>query len=148
MQQRSVVVDEENIKQAKFNVEHRGGCSSPLTIILDSWANLNIFRNSDLLELIKKILAILKYIPGVVVGLFHCDMIGSLTSNLGDIPLPDYHYYYSPNIMANIPSLAILSKTHCIYMDINLDNAFYVFNQKGWYFHFYNCSLQICINLI
>ena len=43
--------------------------------------------------------------------------------------------------MANILSLAILSKTHCIYIDMNLDNAFYVFDEKGRYLHFYNCPI-------
>ena len=68
-------------------------------------------------------------------------MIGHLTSNLGDLPLPDSHYYYSPNSIANILLPAILSKTHCIYMDTNLDNAFYVFDEKGRYLRFYNCPI-------
>ena len=131
IQRRSVEVNAVDIKQA----EQWGGCLSPLTIILDSGANLNIFSNADLLEQVKHVPSLAKRIRGAA-GLFHCNMLERLTSNLGDLPLPTSDYYYSPSSMANILSLATLSKSHQIYMDTNLDNAFYVFDEKGRYLCF------------
>ena len=129
-------MNEADIKRAK----QRGGCLSPLIIILDSGANLNIFSNANLLEQIKRIPSLTKHIQGAA-GLFHCDILGRLTFNPGDLQLPDSHYYYSPDSMINIISLAILLKRHQIYMDTNLDNTFYLFDEKGRYLHFYNCPI-------
>ena len=91
VQHRSVEMNAADIKQA----EQRGGCLSPLSIILDSGANLNIFSNADLLEQVKRVPSLVKQIQGAA-DLFHCNMLGRLTSNLGDLPLPTSDYYYPP----------------------------------------------------
>lgn len=109
-------------------------------MILDSRENLNIFRNAALIEQIKKVMELSKWIHWAS-GLFYYEMIGNLTSDLGALPLPDSDYYYSPDGMVNILSLAILSKTHRIYMDTAVDNAFYMFNKNGRYIRFFNCPI-------
>ena len=76
--------------------------------------------------------------PGVN-GKSECYKKGSLNRELGDLPLPKDDYYYSPNSMANILSLAMISKTNRVYMDTAIDNAFYVFDGEGKYLRFHLC---------
>ena len=42
--------------------------------------------------------------------------------------------------MANLVSLAAVSKTHRVYMDAGIDNAFHVFNSDGTYVRFGLCK--------
>ena len=72
-------------------------------------------------------------------GKSECYNKGSLNRELGDLPLPKDDYYYSPNSMANILSLAMISKTNRVYMDTAIDNAFYVFDGEGKYLRFHLC---------
>ena len=60
VQHRSVEFNEADIKGAK----QKGAFLSPLTIILDSGANLNIFSNINLLEQIKRLPSLAKSIQG------------------------------------------------------------------------------------
>ena len=64
-------------------------------------------------------------------------------SSLDGLPLSKGDHYYSSDSMANILSLALLPKTHHIYMDTNFDNTFYVFDQKGRYLCFYNYPMAV-----
>ena len=41
--------------------------------------------------------------------------------------------------MANLLSLTLISKTNYVYMDIAIDNVFYVFDEEGKYLHFHLC---------
>ena len=43
--------------------------------------------------------------------------------------------------MANLLSLAFISKTNCVYMDTAIDNAFYVFDEEGKYICFHLCQI-------
>ena len=74
-------------------------------------------------------------------GLFHCGIIGNLLSDFGDLPISDLTYYYSLDGIANILSLAILLKIHCIYMDTSMYYAFYVFDENRQYLQFYKCQI-------
>ena len=97
------------------------------TMIMDSGANLNLFNNKILLERLTTSPFNKKSIRGVN-GKSKCYQKGSLNRELGDLPLPKDDYYYSPNSMANILLLALVSKTNHVYMDTAINNAFYVFD--------------------
>merc|ERR1711884_910838 len=106
-------------------------------MILDSGANINLFNNEALLEGLTTSSFNRKSIWGVN-GKSECCKKGSLNRALGDLPLPKDDYYY-PNSMANILSLAMISKTNRVYMDTAIDNAFYVFDGEGKYLRFHLC---------
>lgn len=110
-------------------------------MILDSDANMNIFCDIELLKQVQRVPARKRKILGAV-GEFECQKFGKLTLRLGDLPLPQGDYYYLQGGMANILSLALLSRTHRRYMDTSVDNAFYMFDQRGRYLCFYNCPLS------
>ena len=112
-----------------------------LTMIMDSGANINLFKNKELLENLTTSPFNHKKIRGVN-GKSECFKKGSLNRSLGDLPLPKDDYYYSPDSMANILSLALISKTNRVYMDTAIDNAFYVFDGEGKYlrFHLYRST--------
>lgn len=131
-------VNEADIKWA----QQKGISLSPLSLILDSGANLNIFGNIDLLEKVWCILALSKRICGAT-WMFQCEQVGQFMSSLDGLPLSKGDHYYSSDSMANILSLALLPKTHHIYMDTNFDNTFYVFDQKGRYLCFYNYPMAV-----
>ena len=59
-----------------------------------------------------------------------CNKIGCLRGALKSLPLPPTGYYFQPNGIANIISLSLLSDTHQIVMDIDVESAFYVFNRE------------------
>ena len=42
--------------------------------------------------------------------------------------------------MANLVSLAAVSKTHGVYIETGIDNAFYIYNSDGIYIHFGLCK--------
>ena len=109
-----------------------------LTMIMDSGANINLFNNKALLEGLTTSPFNRKSIRGVN-GKSECYKKGSLNRELGDLPLPKDDYYYLPNSMANILSLAMISKTNHVYMDTAIDNAFYVFDGEGKYLRFHLC---------
>ena len=69
-----------------------------------------------------------------------CSLKGSLSSKLGNLPLPKDDYYYDPDAMANLLLLALISKTNRVYMDTAIDNAFYVFDEEGKYLRFHLCQ--------
>merc|ERR1711949_10905 len=105
---------------------------------MDSGANINLFNNKALLEGITTSPFNWKSIQGVNKK-SECYKKGSLNRELGDLPLPKDDYYYSPNSMANILSLAMISKTNLVYMDTAIDNDFYVFDGEGKYLRFHLC---------
>ena len=67
--------------------------------------------------------------------------MGRLASNLKSLPLPTTGFYFQPNGIANIISLSLLSDTHRIVMDTDVENAFYVFNRTdGTYMKYTRCA--------
>ena len=70
-----------------------------------------------------------------------CSPKGSLSSKLGNLPLPKDDYYYDPDAMANLLLLALISKTNCVYMVTVIDNAFYAFDEEGKYLRFHLCQI-------
>ena len=57
-----------------------------------------------------------------------------LCGALKSLPLPfsPSEYYFQPNSIINIISLSLLSGTHQIVMDIDVENTSYVFNREDW----------------
>ena len=105
---------------------------------MDSGANMCLFNNKLLLKCLTSSPFNKRRIHGVHKHKY-CYQKGSLSSKLGNLPLPKNDYYYDPDIMASLLSLAFISKTNCVYMDTAIDNAFYVFDKEGKYlgFHLY-----------
>ena len=112
------------------------GHLSMLTLIMDSGANMCLFNNKSLHESLNNSLFNKKTIHGVNKDK-DCSLKGSLSSKLGNLPLPKDNYYYNPNVMANLLLLALISKTNRVYMDTAIDNAFYVFDEEGKYLSFH-----------
>ena len=107
---------------------------------MDSGAHLNLFNNKALLEGLTTSPFNRKSIRGVN-GKSERYQKGNLNRELGDLPLPKDDYYYLSNSMANILSLAMISKTNRVYMDTAIDNAFYVFDGEGKYLWFHLCHI-------
>ena len=67
--------------------------------------------------------------------------MGQLYKALKPLPLPDSGYLYQPNGIGNIISLSLLSDSHRIIMDTNVENAFYVHNRyDGSYMKYKQCA--------
>ena len=115
------------------------GHLSMLTLIMDSGANMCLFNNKSLLENLNNSPFNKKTIHGVNKDK-DCSLKGSLSSKLGNLPLPKDDYYYDPDAIANLLSLALISKTNRVYMDTAIDSAFYVFDEEGKYLRFNLCK--------
>ena len=124
----------------KAHLNKWSGQLSMFTMIIDRGANLNLFNNRALLEWLTISPFNKKSIRGVN-GQSKFYQKGSLNRDLGDLLLPKNDYYYSPYNMANILSLALISKTNRVYMGTAIDNAFYVFDGKGKYLRFHLCHI-------
>ena len=94
---------------------------SPLALVLDSGANIHIFNNPSFLS---GIITCLGQYINTTGSRTLCNKMGRLASNLKSLPLPTTGFYYQPNGIANIISLSLLSDTHCIVMDTDIENAF------------------------
>ena len=73
-------------------------------------------------------------------GDFVCNSIGDILSQLQGLPLPTNGYYYSNTAMANILSLAIILEKFWVFLDYTMDNAFYMFDNRGKYICFHKCK--------
>jgi hypothetical protein len=105
------------------------------TIALDSGSSIHIFKDAFLLQ---DIISDTKRSIGVRTtdSNFRVNDIGRLCEDLNTLPLPYDGYYYYPNGVANILSLAMIADTKRVFMDSAIDNAIYVFNEDGSYIRF------------
>ena len=111
-----------------------------MALILDSGANIHIFNNPSFLSGI--VTCIGQYI-NTTGSRTLCNQMGCLASNLKSLPLPTTGFYFQPNGIANIISLSLLSDTHCIVMDTDIENAFYLFNRADSTFMKYSRCLKL-----
>ena len=118
--------------EARSEGEHVG---LRATIALDSGSSIHIFKDAFLLQDIG-----IDNNSTINVrttdSKFKVDQIGRLCADLDMLPLPSNGYYFYPNGVANILSLAMIAETKRVVMDTAIDNAFYVFNEDGTYIRF------------
>jgi hypothetical protein len=100
-------------------------------LVLDSGASLHLFANEDMLQNVRADPS-----PTAI----HCsgkswsnNQIGELCNDLKDPPLPQDDLHLHKDGVANLLSLALLSKSHRIVLDTSIDNAFYVYKDNGEY---------------
>jgi hypothetical protein len=103
-------------------------------LVLDSGASLHLFANEDMLQNVRA-----DPNPTTI----HCggkswsnNQIGELCNDLKDLPLPQDDLHLHKDGVANLLSLALLSKSHRIVLDTSIDNAFYVYKDNGEYIRF------------
>jgi hypothetical protein len=107
---------------------HRG--SIPLnTLVLDSGATVNLMNNPSFLKNIKETSTAIT---------IHCGGATVLNNQVGEIylPLPTKDYFFHPTGVANLLSLARVSKEHRVVLDTAIENAFYVYADDGSYIKF------------
>jgi hypothetical protein len=125
--------------------EARRGCNSNKTkmsrgnislnaLVLDSGASLHLFANADMLQNVRA-----NPSPTTI----HCggkswsnNQVGELCDDLKTLPLPHEALHLHKDGVANLVSLAELSKLHRITLDTSIDNAFYVYKDNGEYVRF------------
>jgi hypothetical protein len=117
------------------------------SIALDSGSSIHIFKDSFLLTAIAE-----DESQSIRVrttdSKFKVNEIGRLCDDLQTLPLPSDGYYYYPNGVANLLSLAMIAKTKRVVMDTAIDDAFYVFNDDGTYIRFARTANGMyCINI-
>ena len=100
-------------------------------ILMDSGASIPLIFNRDLLDNILPLKYFKKINSGG--GNFKSKLGGSLTKALHHLPLPKKGYFYNPDAVANLLSMAKVSNKYHITMDTNIDNAIYVHNDDGSY---------------
>ena len=111
---------------------------SPSALILDSGANIHILNNMYFLACITSCLG--QYINTAGSHTL-CNKVEWLYGALKSLPLPATGYLYQSNGIGNIISLSLLSDTHWIIKDTDLENAFYVFNRdNGSYMKYTRCA--------
>ena len=112
---------------------HRG--SIPLnTLVLDSGATVNLMNNPSFLKNIKETSsAITIHCGGATVS---NNQVGEICDELRNLPLPTKDYFFHPTGVANLLSLARVSKEHRVFLDTSIENAFYVFADDGKYIKF------------
>jgi hypothetical protein len=112
---------------------HRG--SIPLnTLVLDSGATVNLMNNPSFLKNIKQTsTAITIHCGGATVS---NNQVGEICDELRNLPLPTKDYFFHPTGVANLLSLARVSKEHRVFLDTSIDNAFYVYDDDGSYIKF------------
>ena len=114
-----------------FQVRNVDGNISPSTsIALDSASSIHLFKDISLLNNIQTDSKKIKVRRSKFVSpthTFHVKDIGELCDTLKSLPLPSEWYYYYPNRVANILSLALLVKIKRVVLDTAIENAYYVF---------------------
>jgi hypothetical protein len=112
---------------------HRG--SIPLnTLVLDSGATVNLMNNPSFLKNIKETsTAITIHCGGATVL---NNQVGEICDELRNLPLPTKDYFFHPTGVANLLSLARVSKEHRVVLDTAIENAFYVYADDGSYIKF------------
>ena len=68
---------------------------------------------------------------------FQLRLRGSLSKALHHLPLPKKGYFYDPDAVINLLSMAKVSDYHRITMDTDIDNTIYVYNDDGSYIRFH-----------
>ncbi|OEU08351.1 hypothetical protein FRACYDRAFT_250146 [Fragilariopsis cylindrus CCMP1102] len=117
------------------------------TIAIDSGSSIHIFKDAFLLADIQA-----DENSSISVrttdSKFQIKDIGRLCDDLNTLPLPSDGYYFYPNGVANLLSLAMLTDTKRVVMDSAIDNAIYVFNDDGSYVRFGKTSNGMyCIDI-
>ena len=117
------------------------------TIAIDSGSTIHIFKDAFLLADIQA-----DENSSISVrttdSKFQIKDIGRLCDDLDTLPLPSDGYYFYPNGVANLLSLAMLTDTKRVVMDSAIDNAIYVFNDDGSYIRFGKTSNGMyCIDI-
>jgi hypothetical protein len=125
--------------------EARSGCNSNKNkmshgnislnaLVLDNGASLHLFANADMLQNVRA-----NPSPTTI----HCggkswsnNQVGELCNDLKTLPLPKDGLYLHKDGVANLVSLAALSKHHRVTLDSSIDNAFYVYKDNGEYVRF------------
>ena len=112
---------------------HRG--SIPLnTLVLDSGATVNLMNNPDFLTNIRSTSkAITIHCGGATVS---NNQVGDICNELRNLPLPHTGYFFHPTGVANLLSLARVSKEHRVFLDTSIENAFYVYDDDNNYIKF------------
>ena len=115
------------------NKKTRGNISLN-ALVLDSAASLHLFANAAMLQNIR---------PATKPTPIHCggkswfnNQVGDLCDDLKSLPLPQDELHLHEDGVANLVSLALLSKSHRIFLDSRIDNAFYVYKDNGEYIRF------------
>ena len=109
-----------------FQVRNVDGNVSPSTsITLDSASSIHMFKDISLLNNIQTDSKKIKV--RITDSTFQVKDIGELCDTLKSLPLPSEWYYYYPNRVANILSLALLVKIKRVVLDTAIENAYYVF---------------------
>ena len=137
----SVTLQTQEVRSEDENVGPRA------TIALDSGSSIHIFKDAFLLSNIhsddKRSIGV-----RTTDSRFRIKEIGRLCDDLNTLPLPSEGYYFYPNGVANILSLAMIAETKRVVMDTAIDNAFYVFNEDGTYVRFSRTSNGMyCIDI-
>ena len=101
-------------------------------VILDSAASVNVFYNKDLIEDIWYTANPKEVTTGGYAKLFY-EQMGKLTSILKHLPLPAENYYYHKNAVVNLISLGKVYKEFRVVFDLDIHDAFYIFNDDGTY---------------
>ena len=118
-----------SIKLWKSRSEKAG---APLTIILDSAANINLFSTCELLDSIHYNNKLKKEVTGASGKPFWCAQIGKLAEALRHLPLPTSPYYFTTtNNNVNVVSLGLLA----ISYNFAIDDAFYAYKEDVGYIH-------------
>lgn len=113
---------------------------SPLALVFDSDANIYIFNNPSFLSGIITCLG--RYI-NTTISITLCNKMGRLSDDLKSLSLPMTGFYFQPNGIGSIISLSLLSGTHRIVMNADVENAFYVFNRAdGTYMKYTRCEIS------
>ena len=110
---------------------------TPLTIIFDSAANINLFSSRELLDGVHYDTQLKKEMTGASGKPFWCAQIGKLTEALRQLPLPTSPYYYTNNNKnVNVVSLGLLAKEFRVSYNSAIDDAFYAYKEDGGYIRF------------
>jgi hypothetical protein len=76
------------------------------------------------------------------------NQVGELCNELRNLPLPIKDYFFHPDGVANLLSLARVSKEHRVFFDSAIDDAFYVFSDDNGYIKFeLNSNNLYCLHV-
>jgi hypothetical protein len=64
------------------------------------------------------------------------NQVGDICDELRNLPLPHTGYFFHPTGVANLLSLARVSRDHRVVLDTAIENAFYVYADDGSYIKF------------
>ena len=111
------------------------------SILLDSAASIPLIFNDNFLDKISQLKR--SKLINLGGGQFPAKHHGSLTEALQHLPLPKEGYFFHPDAVANILSMAKVSDHHRITTDTDIDNTIYVFNDDGSYICFHQMKQDV-----